>query len=163
MDVTLTFIKYRLKNKLLDDGYRYDIVNSVINTNFTNILRMSEKVKAVSEFIEENDDSLSYLIRINNLAKDSTVTEIREDLLETDLERKFYKEISNLEDLGLASSADYKKELENIQATSFVGNDYLDNTMINVDEEEVKNNRLAMLNSLKRRMDLIFDISEIVR
>ena len=91
------------------------------------------------------------------------MTEIREDLLETDLERKFYKEISNLEDLGLASSADYKKELENIQATSFVGNDYLDNTMINVDEEEVKNNRLAMLNSLKRRMDLIFDISEIVR
>lgn len=163
MDESLTFIKDRLKNKLLDDGYRYDIVNSVINTDFTNILRMSEKVKAISEFIEENDDSLSYLIRINNLAKDSQVTEIREDLLETDLERQFYQEISRLEDLGLASSADYKKELENIQKTSLVGNDYLDNTMINVDNEEVKNNRLAMLNSLKRRMELIFDISEIVR
>lgn len=163
MDESLTFIKDRLKNKLLDDGYRYDIVNSVINTDFTNILRMSEKVKAISEFIEENDDSLSYLIRINNLAKDSQVTEIREDLLETDLERQFYQEISRLEDLGLASSADYKKELENIQKTSLVGNDYLDNTMINVDNEEIKNNRLAMLNSLKRRMELIFDISEIVR
>lgn len=163
MDQTLSFIKDRLKNKLLDDGYRYDIVNSVINTDFTNILRMSEKVKAISEFIDENDDSLSYLIRINNLTKESEATEIREDLLETDLERKFYEEISRLEDFGLASSADYKKELENIQATSLVGNDYLDNTMINVDNEEVKNNRLAMLNSLKRRMDLIFDISEIVR
>ena len=163
MDETLSFIKDRLKNMLLDDGYRYDIVNSVINTDFTNILRMSEKVKAVSEFIEENDDSLSYLIRINNLAKDSKASEIREDLLETDLEKKFFEEISNLEDLGLASSTDYKKELENIQSTSIVGNDYLDNTMINVDNEEVKNNRLAMLNSLKRRMAQIFDISEIVR
>ena len=163
MDESLTFIKDRLKNKLLDDGYRYDIVNSVINTDFTNILKMTEKVKAVSEFIEESDDSLSYLIRIKNLAKDSQVTEIRQDLLETDLERKFFEEISSLEDLGLASSDDYKKELENIQKTSLVGNDYLDNTMINVDNEEVKNNRLAMLNSLKRRMDLIFDISEIVR
>lgn len=163
MDETLSFIKDRLKNMLLDDGYRYDIVNSVINTDFTNILRMSEKVKAVSEFIEENDDSLSYLIRINNLAKDSKSSEIREDLLETDLEKKFFEEISNLEDLGLASSTDYKKELENIQSTSLVGNDYLDNTMINVDNEEVKNNRLAMLNSLKRRMAQIFDISEIVR
>lgn len=163
MDETLSFIKDRLKNMLLDDGYRYDIVNSVINTDFTNILRMSEKVKAVSEFIEENDDSLSYLIRINNLAKDSKASEIREDLLETDLEKKFFEEISNLEDLGLASSTDYKKELENIQSTSLVGNDYLDNTMINVDNEEVKNNRLAMLNSLKRRMAQIFDISEIVR
>ena len=163
MDETLTFIKDRLKNKLLDDGYRYDIVNAVINTNFTNILRMSEKVKAVSKFIEENDDSLSYLIRINNLTKDSGAKEIREDLLETDLEKKFYKEISTLEDLGFASCTDYKKELENIQATSLVGNDYLDNTMINVDNEEVKNNRLSMLNSLKRRMTQIFDISEIVR
>ena len=163
MDETLTFIKDRLKNKLLDDGYRYDIVNSVINTDFINILKMNEKVKAVSEFIGENDDSLSYLIRINNLAKYSEVTEIRQDLLETDLERKFFEEISSLKDLGLASSLDYKKELESIQKTSLVGNDYLDNTMINVDNEEVKNNRLAMLNSLKRRMDLVFDISEIVR
>ena len=163
MDETLSFIKDRLKNKLIDDGYRYDIVNSVIDTDFTNILKTSEKVKALSEFIEENDDSLSYLIRINNLAKDSKVTEIREDLLETDLEKNFYEEISSLEDLGLASSADYKKELENIQATNLIGNDYLDNTMINVDNEEVKNNRLAMLNSLKERMAKIFDISEIVR
>lgn len=163
MDETLTFIKDRLKNKLLDDGYRYDIVNSVINTNFTNLLKMSEKVKAVSDFIGENDDSLSYLIRINNLTKESEASEIREDLLETDLERKFYEEITKLENFGLVSSADYKKELENIQATSLVGNDYLDNTMINVDNEEVKNNRLAMLNLLKRRMAKIFDISEIVR
>lgn len=163
MEETLSFIKDRLKNKLLDDGYRYDIVNSVINTDFTNILKMSGKVKAISEFIEENDDSLSYLIRINNLAKDSDAKEIREDLLETDLERDFYREITSLEDLGLANCADYKKELENIQATSAIGNDYLDNTMINVDNEEVKNNRLAMLNSLKVRMEKIFDIAEIVR
>lgn len=159
----LSFIKDRLKNKLLDDGYRYDIVNSVINTDFTNILKMSEKVKAISEFIEENDDSLSYLIRINNLAKDTEAKEVREDLLETDLERDFYKEIINLEEVGLANCADYKKELENIQATSSIGNDYLDNTMINVENEEVKNNRLAMLNSLKERMERIFDIAEIVR
>ena len=163
MDETLSFIKDRLKNKLLDDGYRYDIVNSVINTDFTNILKMTEKVKAISEFIEENDDSLSYLVRINNLARNSEAREIREDLLETDLERDFYKEVINIEELGLKNSADYKKELENIQATSAIGNDYLDNTMINVEDEEVKNNRLAMLNSLKTRMERIFDIAEIVR
>lgn len=159
----LSFIKDRLKNKLLDDGYRYDIVNSVINTDFTNILKMREKVKAISEFIEENDDSLSYLIRVNNLAKDTEAKEIREDLLETDLERDFYKKVINLEEVGLANSAGYKKELENIQATSSIGNDYLDNTMINVEDDEVKNNRLAMLNSLKERMEKIFDIAEIVR
>lgn len=163
LEKSLSFIKDRLKNKLLDDGYRYDIVNAVVDTDFSNILKMSEKVKALSEFIEENDDSLSYFTRIINLAKDSEATEISEDLLETDLEKDFYKQINSIENIGLVSAADYKKELENIQKTSIVGNDYLDNTMINVEDESVKNNRLAMLNLLAKRISQIFDISQIVR
>ena len=163
LEKSLTFIKDRLKNKLLDDGYRYDIVNAVIDTDFSNILKMSEKVKALSEFIEENDDSLSYFTRIINLAKDSGAIEINEDLLETDLEKDFYRQIKSIENIGLVSAADYKKELENIQKTSIVGNDYLDNTMINVEDEKVKNNRLAMLNLLAKRISQIFDISQIVR
>ena len=163
LEKSLSFIKDRLKNKLLDDGVRYDIVNAVVDTDFSNILKMSEKVKALSEFIEENDDSLSYFTRIINLAKDSEASEISEDLLETDLEKDFYKQINSIENIGLVSAADYKKELENIQKTSIVGNDYLDNTMINVEDESVKNNRLAMLNLLAKRISQIFDISQIVR
>nr|WP_072536918.1 glycine--tRNA ligase subunit beta [Anaerococcus mediterraneensis] len=163
LEKSLSFIKDRLKNKLLDDGVRYDIVNAVVDTDFSNILKMSEKVKALSEFIEENDDSLSYFTRIINLAKDSEASEISEDLLETDLEKDFYRQINSIENIGLVSAADYKKELENIQKTSIVGNDYLDNTMINVEDERVKNNRLAMLNLLAKRISQIFDISQIVR
>ena len=163
LEKSLSFIKDRLKNKLLDDGVRYDIVNAVVDTDFSNILKMSEKVKALSEFIEENDDSLSYFTRIINLAKYSEAREISEDLLETDLEKDFYRQINSIENIGLVSAADYKKELENIQKTSIVGNDYLDNTMINVEDERVKNNRLAMLNLLAKRISQIFDISQIVR
>ena len=163
LEKSLSFIKDRLKNKLLDDGVRYDIVNAVVDTDFSNILKMSEKVKALSEFIEENDDSLSYFTRIINLAKYSEAREISEDLLETDLEKDFYRQINSIENIGLVSAADYKKELENIQKTSIVGNDYLDNTMIDVEDERVKNNRLAMLNLLAKRISQIFDISQIVR
>ena len=56
-----------------------------------------------------------------------------------------------------------KKELENIQATALVGNEYLDKTMINDENEEIKNNRLAMLNQVQKRIARIFDISQIVR
>ena len=44
-----------------------------------------------------------------------------------------------------------------------MGNDYLDNTMINVEDEAVKNNRLAMLNTISNRISRVFDISQIVR
>ena len=50
-----------------------------------------------------------------------------------------------------------------IAQTQNVGNDYLDNTMINVEDEAVKNNRLAMLNTISNRISRVFDISQIVR
>ena len=124
---------------------------------------MSEKVKAVTAFIDENEDGLSYLIRINNLAKDTGVDLVKADLLQTDLERSFYETISNIDEIALVNAADYKKELENIQATALVGNEYLDKTMINDENEEIKNNRLAMLNQVQKRIARIFDISQIVR
>ena len=162
VEKSLGFIKDRLKNKLLDEGYRYDIVNSVIDSDFSNILRMSEKVKALSEFVED-DEALEYFTRINNLAKDTEAREIDENLLENDLERSFYEEIKNIEDISPSSKADYLRDLENIAATRSVGNDYLDNTMINVEDESLKSNRLAMLNALSARLRKIFDISQIVR
>lgn len=124
---------------------------------------MSEKVKAVTAFIDENEDGLSYLIRINNLAKDTEADLVKADLLQTDLERSFYETISNIDEIALVNAADYKKELENIQATALVGNEYLDKTMINDENEEIKNNRLAMLNQVQKRIARIFDISQIVR
>ncbi|WP_297281919.1 glycine--tRNA ligase subunit beta [uncultured Anaerococcus sp.] len=163
MEKSIAFIKDRLRNLLIDDGYRYDVVNSVINSNDTNILRIAQRVEAVSKFIEDNDETLSYFTRVNNLAKDKSLTEVNQDLLENDLERKFYETIMDLEQGPFQNSEDYKHELSLIANTQEVGNDYLDNTMINVEDEAIKNNRLAMLNILANRINKVFEISEIVR
>lgn len=163
MAKTIEFIKDRLKNMLIDDEFRYDIVNSVINSEQANILRFYQRVKATSEFVEENEDALSYFNRINNLAKENNLTEIDSNLLENELENKFYEQITSIENRAFQSSEDYKQELKNVADTVIVGNDYLDNTMINVEDEAVKNNRLAMLNNLSQRIKKVFDINQIVK
>ncbi len=163
MSKTIDFIKDRLRNMLIDNGYRYDVVNSVINSDETNLLRIAMRVKAVDSFIKENDESLSYFTRIVNLTKDSAHRDIDQNLIETDLEREFYDQIIDLTDIPLKSEEDYFRELNNVAATGKVGNDYLDNTMINVDDEKLKANRLAMLNSLSNRLQKVFDVKEIVR
>ena len=163
MAKTIEFIKDRLKNMLIDDEFRYDIVNSVINNEQANILRIYQRVKATSEFVEENEDVLSYFNRINNLAKENNLTEIDSNLLENELENKFYEQITSIENRAFQSSEDYKQELKNVADTAIVGNDYLDNTMINVEDEAVKNNRLAMLNNLSQRIKKVFDINQIVK
>lgn len=163
MNKIIDFIKERLKNMLIDNGYRYDIVNSVINGDETNILNIYQKVIALDQFIKEDEESLSYFTRIINLTKDSLDEQINEDLLETDLEREFYQEVINLPENPLNYMEDYKNELKLIGKTSEIGNKYLDNTMINVENQELKSTRLALLNTLAKRIKRVFEIKEIVR
>ena len=79
------------------------------------------------------------------------------------MENQFYNEISNLQEFGLLTNEDYKNELELIASTGDIGNNYLDNTMINVENEALKSTRLAMLNVLAKRIKRVFDVNEIVR
>ena len=85
------------------------------------------------------------------------------NLLENDLEKEFYEEIVNLPENGLATNDDYKNELELLAKTAAIGNNYLDNTMINVEDKALKSTRLAMLNVLAKRIKKVFDVNEIVR
>lgn len=163
MDKVLDFFKDRLKNKLIDDGVSYDTVNSVINTDELNIIKIVKKAKSIDSFLEDNEDQVSYFTRIVNLSDYRIDAEVREDLFENDLERSFYEKITELGDFSPSAEADFLGELNKIKETSVVGNTYLDNTMINVEDEEVKNNRIAMLNKLARRIEQILDIKEIVR
>lgn len=163
MDKVLDFFRDRLKNKLIDDGVSYDTVNSVINTSDLNIIKIAKKAKSIDRFLEDNEDQVSYFTRIVNLSDYRVDTEVREDLFENDLERSFYEKITELGDFNPSAEADFLAELNKIKETSEVGNSYLDNTMINVEDEEIKNNRIAMLNKLARRIEQILDIKEIVR
>ena len=163
MDKIVEFFSDRLKNKLIDDGYNYDTVNAVMSASELNILRIAKKVQSLDKFLEANEDQVSYFTRIVNLSQDLDSKEIREDLLENDLERSFYKEIMSLGDFVAIGETDYLYELDKIKNTSQIGNEYLDNTMINVDNEDLKNNRIAMINVLAKRIKQIFDVKEIVR
>ena len=163
MEKTLDFFRDRLRNKLIDDGHKYDTVNAVLKNGELNILKLTKKVHALDKFLEENEDQISYFTRVVNLSDPNVGEDVNKDLLEGDLERDFYSEVKALEEFKESSETDYLKELENIKMTSEVGNNYLDNTMINVDDENLKANRIAMLNMLARRIEEIFDVKELAR
>ena len=163
MEKTLDFFRDRLRNKLIDDGHKYDTVNAVLKDGKLNILKLTKKVEALDKFLEENEDQISYFTRIVNLSDSNMGEEVNKDLLEGDLEKDFFAEVNALGKYKESSETDYLKELENIKMTSEVGNNYLDNTMINVEDEDLKANRIAMLNILARRIREIFDVKELAR
>ena len=163
MEKTLDFFRDRLRNKLIDDGHKYDTVNAVLKDGELNILKLTKKVEALDKFLEENEYQISYFTRIVNLSDSKIGEEVNKDLLEGDLEKDFFAEVKALGEYKESSETDYLKELENIKMTSEVGNNYLDNTMINVEDEDLKANRIAMLNILARRIKEIFDVKELAR
>ena len=163
MEKTLDFFRDRLRNKLIDDGHKYDTVNAVLKDGELNILKLTKKVHALDKFLEENEDQISYFTRIVNLSDSKIGEEVNKDLLEGDLEKDFFAEVKAVGEYKENSETDYLKELENIKMTSEVGNNYLDNTMINVEDEDLKANRIAMLNILARRIREIFDVKELAR
>ena len=163
MEKTLDFFRDRLRNKLIDDGHKYDTVNAVLKDGELNILKLTKKVEALDKFLEENEDQISYFTRIVNLSDSKIGEEVNKDLLEGDLEKDFFAEVKAVGEYKENSETDYLKELEDIKMTSEVGNNYLDNTMINVEDEDLKKNRISMLNILARRIKEIFDVKELAR
>ncbi|WP_276876430.1 glycine--tRNA ligase subunit beta [Anaerococcus hydrogenalis] len=155
----------RLKNMMNDKGYRYDLVNAVLNTGESNVLSVIEKVKALEEFVgkDDSEEILNYFTRINNFTKDFDSIDVNVEKLDEGLEKQYYDCIENLESEKYLSQKLYQKALEEIASTRQIGNDYLDNTMIMVDDEEIKNNRLALLNKLAKDISRVFNIKDLVK
>lgn len=163
----IDFVIDRLKNLLNDKGYRYDIVNAVIASGETNVLRIVEKVKDLTEFMESEDseEALTYFRRINNFTKniEEELPQVDEDLLENDLEKSYYESLKNLDLDSYLNAKNYKEGLKALGENRDIGNEYLDKTMINVEEEKLKNNRLSLLNTISNKIEEIFVIDEIAK
>ena len=84
-------------------------------------------------------------------------------MLDQGLEKQYYDLIENLDCEKYLSQKLYTKALEEIASTMDLGNEYLDNTMIMVEDEQLKNNRLALLNKLATNISRIFNIKDLVK
>ena len=84
-------------------------------------------------------------------------------MLDQGLEKQYYDLIENLDCEKYLSQKLYTKALEEIASTMDLGNEYLDNTMIMVEDEQLKNNRLALLNKLATSISRIFNIKDLVK
>ena len=158
------FISLRFRNKLIEDGYRYDVVDSVLNSQSLNVNAMFTKVKAVTEFLDaDSEDYLTKLIRIKNITKSYDSTEVNEGLLDQ-ADRSLFDLAPRIEKIdSLTNELEFKAGLENLKEVVAIVDAYLDNTMINVEDEAVKNNRLALVNRVSQQIDKIFDPNIIVR
>ena len=163
------FVKDRLKQTFTDRGYRYDLINAVIATDFNDICALNNRLHNIAEISNEDywNDLVSLVERTFNISKNLVKeTEIDETIMnepeEKDLWQTFRENEKKIK--SLIKNKDYKNASITYQkAFTKPVHTFFDKVFVNVDDEDVKNNRLSILRKINQLYSSnIADLSKVV-
>ncbi len=147
----IDFFKDRVYNIYIERNYRYDIVESVMKSGFDNISDFVCRLEVVTRISKAPiwQNLVAVVERTFNIGKNCTIHgEVNEELLKEDEERELWaaykKEKERLvqyvpqgkyEELSIAYNDVFAKPVH----------DFFDKVFVNVEDEEIKNNRLLLV------------------
>jgi len=163
------FIYSRLENYFIEKlNYDYDIVLSVISTKPTNIYEIFKRIEFLKHYKEKRPKELSEIVtaykRLYNIIKDKKLLiDIKTELFESEYETKLYRILkeSNFIENSL-KNRNYEEIFEFFLKAKIHIDNFFDNVFVMVDNEEIRNNRLALISSIKNLFDYFADFSKIV-
>ncbi len=162
----LEFFKGRFKNALMDKGFEYDVLDSVVGAGLDDILDSYVKVSIISDWKkrEEFNHILSSFNRVSNLAAKATVFDINEDLLTQPQEKVLANTVYEIEEEynSYLKTRDYENALKLLMTLKSPIDQFFDNIMVMVEEESVRNCRLSLLSKITGMMNHFADLSMIV-
>ena len=164
------FFKQRLRVILIDKGYRYDIVDSVLETGSINVEEIIKRIDAVTNLRENGGDNfanlLTALTRVYNLASKAEKSNKEVDIskFENEYEHELFKMIIKVKGnvVDKVGQKQYVQSIEVLYELIKPVNEFFDKTMVIVDNSEIRNNRLAMLSQIKEISNRICDLTKIV-
>ena len=172
-DAIRAFFRERLEFYLRDHlGYKYDVVNAVLAAGTDDIVDAVARAEAVSKVRGSADfDSISSASkRIKNILRQANEagkrigsavdpSAFREEA-EKDLGTQI-PEIASAAD-GFRQARDYSHALAEISKIRPAVDAFFDKVMVMVENEELRANRLALLQTMLKEFSTIADFSEIV-
>ncbi|MTI70897.1 MAG: glycine--tRNA ligase subunit beta [Firmicutes bacterium] len=160
----IKFFKARMKNMFINNGIRYDVVDAIINVN-NNITDLQTRAIELNKWIkkDELEEVLTAFNRVVKLANKANETKIDKDLLKEEEEKKLYQVFSDVKEtiLSYIKEREYDKALDGLLNLKDPIDDFFDNVMVMVDDEDLKNNRLALIKTIANTMNKICDLSKI--
>ena len=156
----LHFIRGRFENLLESEGYRYDLIDAVLAVRPEAIFDASLRLEALTDVVENPDfeECLTVIGRMTSFAEKAEDDTVDKALLVSDEE----KAMGDLDEQKarldrLLDMADYKEAMAVLSSMAPVINRYLDHTMIIVEDENLRRNRLALISDIYRRVLRFFD------
>lgn len=147
----IDFIKQRLKNLLIEQGIRYDVVDAVLSESKNDdVADLYKRALALNQFVvtRQAEELIQAATRVNNLCKkiDKDIA-INTNLFQKDAEKELHQNVValNKEMMPLIVKFDYEKVLLTALKLVPLINKFFEDVMVMDKDENVKNNRLALL------------------
>jgi len=155
--VQRTIMLYTDAIKSLTNNYRKDVLEACAkNKNpLLNLNDFSERVKLVSELIVEKEFApmLESANRITRILKVLVKTPVQTSLFKFDAEKILFEKVSQIKEDS------YETLIEGLKTANSAIEKFFEDVLVMDQDEQIKENRLALLSMLKRKYDLIADFS----
>jgi len=173
LDNLLEFLKDRFVNYMKEKDIRQDIIESSINAyNIDDILKIYRKATILNNLIskEIGSDVIFIYKRASNILFDEInknnleITDtVDPGLFKNDFEKKLYKKIHDIkkEFSSISKENDYKSLLISLASAKQEVSDFFENVKVNDNDNNIKKNRLELLQMLCKTFDNYCNFSKI--
>lgn len=163
----LAFFEDRLRVIFKDKGYSAQEVDAVLAANPATPLEVPARLEAVRAFsqMEEAEALAAANKRIGNILKKSTqaIKEVDAALFEEDAEKTLFDALVAVEPQvqSLYGQGAYTDVLKLLAPMKAPVDKFFEDVMVNVENEAIRQNRLALLTRLHRTMNLVAELSRL--
>lgn len=165
-DAVYKFMLERLKGYFSDQSIAVDVFDSVVALTPAQPFDFSRRIAAVAQFkqLDAAESLAAANKRITNILKklDGKLPEkVNSELLVEDAEQQLAEQLSAVtrQTAPLLAEAQYTQALTQLSELREVVDQFFDDVMVMVDDEALKNNRIALLNQLHGQFMQVADLS----
>ena len=164
----MEFFKQRLRNLLMDQGIRYDVIDAVFaDKRNDDMVDLAVRCKALATYVEAGNAEplVQVSVRVSNLCKKiEKEVAISGSLFKDESENKLHEVVAAVskEIIPEIVLYDYAAVLKAGEKVIEPVNTFFDNVMVMDEDENVKNNRLAMLEEVRGIVNAVGDLSLLV-
>lgn len=162
------YIIDRLRAYYLDRGVTADVFDAVAAMSPSRPLDFDKRIKAVSAFgeLSEAQSLAAANKRVGNILKKSAVSDklkIDENLFSEDAEKDLYQILLALSQKvePMFDAGDYEAALTQLSSLRDPVDAFFDSVMVMADDEAIKNNRIALLNTMSQLFLRVADLSRL--
>ena len=162
------YVLERLRAYYLDRNVTPDVFDAVSALSPSHPLDFDKRIKAVTIFRElaEAESLAAANKRVANILKKSALDnslKVNESLLSEDAEKKLYATLSSLSKTvePMFDAGDYETALSQLSSLRDPVDAFFDSVMVMADDEAIKNNRIALLNTMNQLFLRAADLSRL--